>query len=237
MFKDSRVCAQVDYVARACRAPRQLGAGAEYEFALSPQGEVGRTQDFFMIEFSRACAQVDYVARACRAPRQLGAEAEYEFALSPNPFGGMQARFCHSTCCHCCNNGMAVSGFVKGCSAAEHMPSVPSSQRNRAHAQCSQVSCGMLIGTGALCVQPRRAPLREEVQQGRCIDRIAQWLCTSVSHRLTWMGEPKPAAGTLQCAPSCTYAYLWASATAPCAALPLALKLKSQIYLEHLIKP
>lgn len=55
-----------------------------------------------MLENSRLCAQVDYVARACRAPRQLGAEAEYEFALSPNPFGGMQARFWHSTCRLCC---------------------------------------------------------------------------------------------------------------------------------------
>ena len=32
----SRLCAQVDYVARACRAHRQLGAEAEYQFALSP---------------------------------------------------------------------------------------------------------------------------------------------------------------------------------------------------------
>ena len=83
MLEASALGAQVDYVARACRAPRQLGAETEYLFALSPWGQRIRIGDLSMLEIRRAYVQVDYVARACRAHRQLGAEAEYEFALSP----------------------------------------------------------------------------------------------------------------------------------------------------------
>lgn len=54
MPERSRACAQVDYVARACRAPRQLGTEAEYEFALSPN-PFGGMQARFWRSMCRLC--------------------------------------------------------------------------------------------------------------------------------------------------------------------------------------